>query len=858
MKKLLLRWGRLFALLFLVFASLNAGAQACGVGYTRDTLNWDYLDFLPNTGTSYTSFINLAKSQTQWFTFGTQAVKVTHNYSGANDPGEDGTNTAESNSFGNGDDVHFIGNGAVTFTFNAAVLSAKFSIYDIDRSQKVTITASNGATPVLITTLAKVSGSVLTIAGSGTASASATASNTSVANTSTDGTANVTITGPLTSMTITVTNTGTASGEDGSFWISDLSACSSGTMTTNYYNVSKPYTGMPTYVLAVEDDSVFYINVANGKAKFLFTDPGWTNMNSMAYDPVRHMVYYTYSLTSSAQTDLTLRRYDYEKDTLGVVHSNVNNLGVPTYEAGVESGAAAFYNGSLYLGIEGYAPSGSNSGRESAVWKMDFNASYAPTGVYAQVYATPGDDGAGSILHDWADFGINDGTLYDFDGASGNTDFYHKDMLTGSTVHYTPSPSTLIPRQVAVDWTGKLYNIGSPNSVSSGTIEPYNNNGTINSAQQYTITYNGVDLIGSWGDAAEAFLPKTDFGDAPASYDPSGSDPALHEVTTKLRLGNNVDIEFAKKTSANASGDLYDDGIIGSPTVITHGTWNVLQAVKVYNNTGANATLIGWIDANADGVFQASEGVSATVSSSASIQTINLYWANLNTTALNGTTTFMRLRVTSASYGMTTSKPNGYYEDGEVEDYQISVLAVLAAGDVTFTAQKASSTSAKLSWHVGNQINYSKYELQRSADGQKWEPIYLVNASGSLEGNFYFTDRQPHSPASYYRVEIYTTQGGVVYTETKKLDFNSYSTISVSPNPARSNVTVRVNSTVSGLADLEFIDYTGKLVYSTALTVTKGTNEIPLTIVSRLNSGMYKVKVIINGEILYTTLMVSL
>ena len=477
MKHFLLVKNFYFLIVILLFGINQADAQ-CVAGYTQSVLKWDYLDFLPNTGryVSPTAYIDLAKSQTQYFSFGAQRARVTHNYSGNNDPGDDGTHTGSAGSYGTGDDIHFIGNGTVRFTFDVAVNNVQFSIYDIDRYQTVTVTAFNGAVPVPVT-MAKVSGSILTIVNLGLSS-TATANSSRANNSSSDGTANVDVAGPVTIITLSITNTGTRSDEDGSFWISDLTACSSGTLPNNYYAVSQPFTNQPAYFLVSLDNSVYYVDVATGNAKFLFTDPGATNINSMAYDPYRHMVYYTYSLTGSPATDKTVRRYDYEQDTLGILTTDVNTLGIPTYDAGVESGAAAFYNGSLYLGIEGYASSGANSNRETAIWKMDFNASYAPTGNYAQVYGIPGDNGSGTLLHDWSDFGINDGVLYDFDGASSNRDFYHKNLLTGTTVNYSPSPSSLVPRQTGVDWTGQVYNVGSPSASASGTIVPYNYNGS--------------------------------------------------------------------------------------------------------------------------------------------------------------------------------------------------------------------------------------------------------------------------------------------------------------------------------------------------------------------------------------------
>ena len=79
---------KIFYLKYLIVCTLFlfysvSGIAQCPGGYTRDTLNWDNLDFLPNTCTytSPTAWIILAQSQTQKFTLGTQTVTVTHNYS---------------------------------------------------------------------------------------------------------------------------------------------------------------------------------------------------------------------------------------------------------------------------------------------------------------------------------------------------------------------------------------------------------------------------------------------------------------------------------------------------------------------------------------------------------------------------------------------------------------------------------------------------------------------------------------------------------------------------------------------------------------------------------------------------------
>lgn len=860
MKRNILLKHTFFILVCLVFIG-KSNAQ-CPAGFTRDTLNWDYLDFIPNSGAyvTPTAFTTLAQSQNQKFTFGTQVVTVTHNYTGVNVGGDVTTHTAETGTYGKGADIRFRNNGIVTFTFKNAVQNVKFTLSDIDRSQKIAVSALNGATGANVG-VSLLTGTILSITNNNTPTALISSSGSTVGNSDNaplaNGTANIDIAGPVTSFTLTVTNTSSDASEDGSYYVSDVSACSAGTFPVNYYNVSKPYTGQPSYFLAVLNNTIYYVNVDNGVARYLFRDNGHTNINSLAYDPYRHMVYYSYSLTGSPSADKTIRRYDYDMDTLGIFINNVNSIGIPTFESGVESGAAAFYDNAYYVGIEGTNMGDDKTNRESIVWRIDMNASYGP-GAVAQVYAVPADDGNGNGVHDWGDIGINDGILYDFDGASGQTDFYHKNLLDGSCINIKPSPSTLIPRQVSVDWTGQMYNSGSPSASSSGTVVPYNGNGTVDNTRLYTMKYQGVAVTGSWGDAAEAFKPKTDYGDAPASYDPPGIDPGTHEKNDSIYLGTlKPGIEWVKNTSSDATGDgVEEDGVTGLQ-IITTGVSNFTVPVKVVNRTGRNAIVVGWVDANGNGTFEPSEGTSLVIPSSGAIQSITLLWTGINTTLPALSTTFMRIRIATVDQGLTTAKPNGYFDNGEIEDYKIAVSLLLPEQNVTLKAQKLPSDKVNLVWGLNQENNNTLYELQRCNDAFSWQTLTSKPANGgSAAATYSYLDAQPQQPSSYYKVKITKSSGAVEYSNVKKIDFKKGTRINVSPNPANASATLDIESAVSGLAMINILDYTGRSTYETTAKVTKGTNELDLPVINRLSNGMYKVRVKINNEVFVTTLIV--
>jgi hypothetical protein len=831
------------SLLLIAIAFLLIKSQAqCPAGTNQAQLNWEYLDFFPSAG--HASYTNLAQSQTQRFVFGTQRVIMTHNFTGPNAFGEELVNTAKTGTYGSGMDLRFFGDGTITLAFQNPVQNLAFSIYDVDFSQVLTVSAFKGATPVNVG-LTKLSGTALTITNNNTPVATATSS-TGVADdvTGTDGTVNVNVTDSVTNIVIAFSatatkTTGPAAGrENGYTWLSKVFACSGGTFPSNYYNVSQPLPGQPGYVLTVRNNEVYYVDPSTGVAKLMFIDPGHTNINSMGYDGVNKMVYYTYSLSggggSTNPNNYTLRRYDYNMDTMGIVVSDVRTLGIPTFDVGVESGGAAFYNGSLYLGIES-----SNSGPyESIIWKIDFNGSFSPVSV-AQQFAADGS------TQDWADFGISNGILYNFDGLASAPDFHHINMLT-HTVTNVPVASGVIPRQTGIDWTGVLYNIGPPGSTgTAGTIVPYNFAGGVTSANQRSITYNSVAVTGSWGDAAEAFKPKMDFGDAPASFDVPGGTEGVHEVTNNLRLGPAFNIEWNKRGASPLADMDLDDAL--SYTTILNNSGTYQTSVVVYNNTGGNATLAGWMDFNLDGVFSASEGVTVTVPTGAAPQAIDLFWTGIVSSIPNNSYTYLRLRLTSALNNLTTSNATGYMSDGEIEDYRVLVDAAPLSGRIlTFKANRTEDKSVKLEWSVAEISTNNAFEIERSNDARDWTSIHKQQAS--VNSSVYYMVDEKAGKINFYRLKLIQQDGSFVYSVVRKVEISGSTDIRLLPNPASSYLQLSIHSDENTQGDLTIVDISGRIIHQEKLGLKQGLNHVNIPVIQQLPSGVYQADIVVNGK----------
>jgi hypothetical protein len=842
---------------FLILSLLQVSQQViaqCPVGTQRATLDWDYKDFLIYTGNYTTGNGYLASNawaRTQNFTFGTQRVTVTHAYADASSFGENLTHTSEVGTYGTGADIQFSGNGAITFEFENEVRNVQFTVHDIDTRQVVQIDARNALNVSQNVTMATFAGTILTLANNGTATASATSSNTTASNAVRNGSVNIDIAGPVKRFTINISTTG--SNSDPNFWISDINACTAGTFPATYYIVSRPFTDQPGYVLHSYDKSVYAVNPATGVTKLLFTDPyivgapsasnRWF-INSMAYDPYDRVLYYVFSLTSSPASNTLIRKYDFDTETFSTVLADIRTIGVPlsTY-ASIESGAGAFYNGSYYIGIE-TSNSGRTSGRESVVWRIDFNGSQVPYRS-SQAFALPVDDGGGTLLHDWADFAISDGVLYNFDGANGGgaqLDVYEHNLLTGVTSNFT-SP-TYIPGQNATNWNEDVYQFYALNPTPA-YIAPYNKGaGTIGAT---TLITPASSPVPSLGDAAEAFRPLMDFGDAPASYDPATGDPAVHERLANLRLGNNIDIEWLGTSSALADADGADeDGLLVVPA-LQNNTASITYtlSVSVFNNTGANATLIGWLDYNFNGVFESGEGRTITVASSAVLQTIPLSWVSIPVGLTAATETFLRLRLAPAADGMTTAKMNGYVPNGEVEDYPVPIIVVLPDNNLKFSAVKTNSNNIKLNWTHLTDRQVNEYDIQRSSDGINWVGIGSVDASlDRTKTDFTFTDREPLLENRYYRLEIKYTIGYREFSAQVLINANAvFKTLKIIPNPARTEATILVNSNVQTEGVLNVIDYSGKSVMQDRYQLSKGANQIALQGLNKFAPGIYFIRI---------------
>lgn len=188
---------------------------------------------------------------------------------------------------------------------------------------------------------------------------------------------------------------------------------------------------------------------------------------------------------------------------------------------------------------------------------------------------------------------------------------------------------------------------------------------------------------------------------------------------------------------------------------------------------------------------------------------------------------------------------DGYFIEIVISDFSNffigSTSNILPVSLQNFTAVALHFTSV-LSWQTASEINNSKFEIERSADGKTFTKIGTVAGHGSSSElhNYSFIDEVPFKGRNYYRLAQVDLDGRMSYSEIRLVDFNERSgAIKVFPNPSKSIVHVQLPTAASGQNVLQLFNSIGSEVLQQ--TVPAGNSQSDVDI-SSLAAGVYILK----------------
>jgi hypothetical protein len=145
-----------------------------------------------------------------------------------------------------------------------------------------------------------------------------------------------------------------------------------------------------------------------------------------------------------------------------------------------------------------------------------------------------------------------------------------------------------------------------------------------------------------------------------------------------------------------------------------------------------------------------------------------------------------------------------------------------------------------LNWTAVQQPDADRYEVEQSDDnGASWRVVGTVLARQTQTGESAYTFHYNKNAAnSLFRIAAVTTNGARLFSSlvNSPCGINSY--LSATPNPVYSTTTVRIGSPTTTKLRLMLVDTRGVVVQKKDVTVSAGTNSLPVDM-SNLVSGYY-------------------
>lgn len=159
----------------------------------------------------------------------------------------------------------------------------------------------------------------------------------------------------------------------------------------------------------------------------------------------------------------------------------------------------------------------------------------------------------------------------------------------------------------------------------------------------------------------------------------------------------------------------------------------------------------------------------------------------------------------------------------------------------------------KLTWEAEKEINFNKYEIERSVNGTEFSTVGVMLPFGDGEKHVYkFSDNLSgvNSNLFYYRLRMVDIDSKFTYSKiiTLRTDEKNTRTISVIPNPVTNgNAVIKVNALSNEVGVLRVVDITGRIVITQKVNLYQGTNVFPINELQKLKAGIYNIRLASQG-----------
>ncbi len=171
----------------------------------------------------------------------------------------------------------------------------------------------------------------------------------------------------------------------------------------------------------------------------------------------------------------------------------------------------------------------------------------------------------------------------------------------------------------------------------------------------------------------------------------------------------------------------------------------------------------------------------------------------------------------------------------------VNINCALPVKLLSFSASSQSG-SVLLGWQTASEINSKHFRIQRSANGQDFYDIGIVNAGNS---NYSFTDNQPLPGISYYRLMQVDNDGRSTVSNIIRLTYGNSATdnLVIYPNPVDEKLVFTYHSLKNTQGTIKLYDFAGRVMHQATVAFTKGYNSKEISM-ANFAKGIYMLEIV--------------
>lgn len=216
----------------------------------------------------------------------------------------------------------------------------------------------------------------------------------------------------------------------------------------------------------------------------------------------------------------------------------------------------------------------------------------------------------------------------------------------------------------------------------------------------------------------------------------------------------------------------------------------------------------------------------------------------------------LQVKFTTINTVISTSFTYAYLDAAGKQDpspatYTINMSVVLANTFGSFTG-RSSDYGNVLSWTSYSETPGVQFTVERSSDGFGFAAVGTVAGTGNgTDVNHVYTDKSPTpNTPTYYRLKWTDGSGNVAYSNVVTIAAAAGSAVlDVSPNPFRSQVTVRLNLASAERVAIRLLDSKGIALKQARYQGAKGVNSFVINDLSSLPSSVYFVQIVLADQV---------